>query len=255
MYVVIIHHWQEATAERAQSLAAVLQVAAFDARLRLIGKGPAVVATFGEPDPAQALLMELQEVGFKGFVLDASAARASKPLYNVHRFELADTMLHVEAANGQKGRVLFSEVELLLPTTRISGYAEAKTVTERKFSMGKTLLAGGLPMTSKVERREVVASEERERVLFLCAGNHPWLVFSQGSMVYDGLGEKMKFSRDMNYIELVSELRLRCPGAGYDDRLLNRAEQARLLGPTLRPETNLDLAVEILAREAAGSDG
>lgn len=49
MYVVIIHHWQEATAERAQSLAAVLQVAAFDARLRLIGKGPAVVATFGEP--------------------------------------------------------------------------------------------------------------------------------------------------------------------------------------------------------------
>jgi hypothetical protein len=45
---------------------------------------------------------------------------------------------------------------------------------------------------------------------------------------------------------------LRCPAAVYDDRLLNRAGQTRLLGPLLTPEANLDLAVEILAREAAG---
>jgi hypothetical protein len=71
-------------------------------------------------------------------------------------------------------------------------------------------------------------------------------------MVYDGLGAKMNPSREMNFNALVAELRLRCPAAFYDDRLLNRAGQPRLLGPLLRPEANLDLAVEILAREAEG---
>lgn len=36
--------------------------------------------------------------------------------------------------------------------------------------------------------------------------------------------------------------------ARYDDRLLQRAGQARMLGPALNPESHLDLACEILAR-------
>ena len=251
MYVVTIHRWQEATAERAQALAAVLQVAVFDARQRLVGNGPAVVATFAEPDPAQRLVAKLQESGFRGFVVDASAVRADSSFCIVHRFQLAEANLHFEAVNGRKGRIAFSEVDLLLPATRITGHAESRTVTERKFSVGKTLMAGGLPMTSKVQRQEVVSGEERERVLYLCAGTRPWPVFPQGSMVYDGLGAQMKPSREMNFNELAAELRRRCPPGAYDDRLLNRPGQARLLGPLLRPESNLDLALEILAREVS----
>ncbi len=251
MYVVIIHYWQEVTAERAQALATALQVTAFDARQRLVGKGPAVVATFAEPEPAQALLMNLQQAGFRGFVVDAPAARARDPFFIVHRFELAGAMLHVEEAAGRTSRIPLGEVDLLLPATRITGQAETQTVTERKISMGKTLMAGGLPMSSKVERRELVAGEVREKVLYLCVDHQPRFIFPQNSMVYGGLGTKMKPSREMNFIQLVTELRLRCPAAGYDERLLNRAGQARLLGPVLRPEANLDIAVEILAREAA----
>jgi hypothetical protein len=47
---------------------------------------------------------------------------------------------------------------------------------------------------------------------------------------------------------LISELRRLSPRASYDDRLLKRVGLARLLGPALDPETNLDLAAEILAR-------
>ena len=252
MYVVIIHHWQEASAEQTQALTAVLRVAAFDARQRLFGRGPAVVATFAELDPAQALLMKLQQAGSRGFVVDASATRARNCFYMVHSFKLGDAMLHVKEAGGRSCRITYSEVNLLLPATLITGHAETQTVTERKFSMGKTLMAGGLPMARKVERQEVLSSEERERVLYLYAANRPWFLFPQGGMVYDSLGAKMNPSREMNFNDLVAELRLRCPAAVYDDRLLNRAGQTRLLGPLLTPEANLDLAVEILAREAAG---
>jgi hypothetical protein len=252
MYVVIMHHWQEASAQQTQALAAVLQVTAFDARQRLFGRGPAVVATFAELDPAQALLMKLQQAGFRGFVVDTSATRARNSFYMVHRFELADAMLHVKEAGGRSCRVTYREVNLLLPATRFTGHAETQTVTERKISMGKTLMTGGLPMARKIKRQVVLSSEERERVLYLYAANRPWFLFPQGGMVYDGLGAKMNPSREMNFNALVAELRLRCPAAFYDDRLLNRAGQPRLLGPLLRPEANLDLAVEILAREAEG---
>ena len=57
----------------------------------------------------------------------------------------------------------------------------------------------------------------------------------------------MKLTRELNFAYLISELRRFCPGAKYDDRLLNRVGQVRLLGPTLNPETNLDLAIDILA--------
>jgi hypothetical protein len=255
MYVVIIHHWQEVTAELAQELAAVLKVTAFDARQRLIGNGPAVVATFAAPDPAQRLVGELQEAGFTGFFVDAAATGAGSSFCIVHRFQLAEAILHIEEVDGRKVRIAFSEVGQLLAATRIIGQAESHTVTERKFSMGKTLMAGGLPMTRKAERRETVSSEERERVLYLGTGSRPWFIFPQSSMVYDGLGARMKPTREMNFNELVAELRRRCPAAAYDDRLLNQAAQAKLLGPLLKPETNLDLAVEILAREGAEQQG
>jgi hypothetical protein len=251
MYVVTIHHWQEATTELAQALADALKVTAFDARQRLVGNGPAVVATFAELDPAQRLVKKLQEAGFRGGVIDASAACAGNSFCIVHRFLLENAMLHIEEVDGRKVRIAYSQVGLLLPATRVTGHMERHTITERKFSMGKTLIAGGLPMTRKVERRETVSGEERERVLYLCTKSRPWFIFPQLSMVYDGLGARMKPSREMNFNELVAELRRRSPAAGYDDRLINRATQAKLLGPLLSPETNLDLAVEILARDTA----
>jgi hypothetical protein len=67
-------------------------------------------------------------------------------------------------------------------------------------------------------------------------------------MVYDGFGAAMKLSRELNFAYLKSELRRLCPEAVYDDRLLNRLGQVRLLGPALNPESSLDLAFEILAR-------
>ena len=103
-------------------------------------------------------------------------------------------------------------------------------------------------MTRTVEHQEEVNTEERENILSLYARERPPVVFSQSNMSYEGFGAEMKLSRELNFSYLKSELLRLCPGVAHDDRLLSRLCQVRLLGPTLNPETNLDLAFDILAR-------
>ncbi|MCJ7547037.1 MAG: hypothetical protein MUP30_09505 [Deltaproteobacteria bacterium] len=93
-----------------------------------------------------------------------------------------------------------------------------------------------------------MTTEERSKVLYIYAGSRLPVIFSQNGMIYDGLGAAMQLTRELNFTYLIRELRRLSPGAAYDDRLRNRAGLVRLLGPALDPETNLDLAVEILAR-------
>lgn len=55
-------------------------------------------------------------------------------------------------------------------------------------------------------------------------------------------------SRDLNFSHLRNELQRLAPRALYDDRLLKRAGVVHVLGKSLSPDTDLDLALEILAR-------
>lgn len=249
MHVVVIYHWQEVTPELAQKLATVLGITAFDARQRLVGKGPAVVASFADPGHAESILLALKQGGFRGIVLNASAMSIGKPDFVVRHFVLEEDVIRVADAGGRKGAIAYSRIKLLLPAMRISGNSETNTVTERKFSMGKTLMAGGLPMTKKIQHKQVVSAEQREKVLYLCIGDQTRVVCPQEGMTYNGLGQQMRPSGEMNFNYLVSELRQRCPSAFYDERLLKRAAQVKLLGPMLNPDNHLDLAVEILATD------
>jgi hypothetical protein len=56
----------------------------------------------------------------------------------------------------------------------------------------------------------------------------------------------------LNFTYLISELRRRCPDALYDERLLSRAGQVALLGPSLNPEEHLIVATALL-RKVLGS--
>jgi hypothetical protein len=157
-------------------------------------------------------------------------------------------MLKIEAHNGRQETIPYAEMELVITGTSAVGVRQTKTIVEKKFSMGKTLLAGGIPMTKKVKRQEEVSSKESEEILYLYAHDRPTAVFSLNGMNYDGFGAEMKLSRKLNFSHLISQLHQLAPGAAFDDRLLNRSNQVRLLGLALGREASLDLAAEILAR-------
>jgi len=249
VHVVVIHGWKVETPELAQAISNVLGITAFEARQLLLGGGPTVAAGFADPQQALVLAQKLNQSGIATMVVDATAARSRAGYFIVRRFELDESSLRVETGDGQRAEIPYGEIDVLLPATGIVEYTETKTVTERKFSLGKTILSGGIPLSKKVKHHEKVATEERKKVLYLYAGRRQQpVILSQDGMIYDGLGAAMQLSRELNYTYVISELRRRTPGAAYDDRLLKRVGQVRLLGPALDPETNLDLAAEILAR-------
>lgn len=248
MQVVVIHGWKAETPELVQALAAVLGITAYEARQRLSGGGPAVAAHFAALDQAQALAKRLNQSGFATLIIGAEEHRVSTGHFLVRHFALNEAALRIEQADRQAEEIPYGEIDLLLSATMIVEYAEKKTVTGRKFSLGKTIMAGGIPMSKKVERQEEVTSEERSKVLYLYAGNRQPAIFSLNGMIYDGLGKAKQVSREANFTYLIKELRRLSPLASYDERLRNRAGLVKLLGPALDLETNLDLAVEILAR-------
>ncbi|MCJ7663493.1 MAG: hypothetical protein MUO24_04560 [Desulfobacterales bacterium] len=248
MHVVVIHGWKEETTELVQAISSALGIMVFEARQRMIGGGPAVVGSFADPQQALSLAKKLNQNKIATLVVDATAVRSGAGHFIVRRFELNESSMRIETGDRQRAEVPYGEIDLLLPSTSIVEHSETKTVTGRKLSLGKTILSGGIPMSKKVKHQEEVTTEERSKVLYLYAGNRLPIVFSQNGMIYDGLGAAMKLSRELNFTYLISELRRLSPGAVYDDRLRNRVGLVRLLGPTQSPETNLDLAAEILAR-------
>ena len=248
MHLVVIHGWREESAELVQAIAAASVTTAYEARQRMIGGGPAVLASFAGQEQARALCAKLTEAGVGAFVVDTASLRGEPGPLTVRRFLLGARSLCLEAVDGVTAEIPYAEIGLLLPGTRISGQSASKTVTERKFSLGRTVLSGGIPLTKKVTRQEEVTSEERTKCLYLLARNRPQIVFRQSGMSYDGFGAAMKLSQELNFALLTSELRRLCYAASFDDRLVNRLGQVRLLGPAQSFEGGLDLAAGILGQ-------
>jgi len=248
MHVVVIHGWKTETAELVQTLAGALGLTVYEARQRMIGGGPAVATSFADPGQARAVAAKLEDGGLATLVIDTVALRGGAGHFIVRRFVLGERALTVDSGESPAVEIPYGEIGLILPGTSITGQSETVKVTERKLSLGKTLLSGGIPMTTKIERQEQVQTEESEKVIYVYAGDRPQVVFRQNVTTYDGLGAAMKMSREINFAFLTAELHRLCPGALYDDRLLSRGGQSRLLGPAQNPERNLDLAAEILAR-------
>jgi hypothetical protein len=249
MHIVAIHDWPSAEAEVAKIIAEALGCVVFEARQKIAGGGPRVLASFSDPLQADALAAQLSLTGVPALAIDVDAMRSAQQLLHVRRFKLEALALRLEFFEGQRLDIDYGAVDLLLTAT--SGGERMQTtgtVTERKFSIGKTLLAGGIPMTKKVTREETTTTEERDETLWLYAKGQPAVIFTRGTLNFEGLGSAMQLSRDLNFAFVKKELRRMAPQARYDDRLLQRAGQARLLGPGLNPESHLDLACEILAR-------
>jgi hypothetical protein len=248
MHVVVIQGWRDESAQLVQAIAFASGITAYEVRQRMIGGGPALLASFAGEEPARALSMKLNGAGVGAFSVDTAKLRGAPGQFAVRRFELGERSLHLEAVDGVSAEIPYGEIELLLPGTRISGQTGSKTVTERKFSLGRTVLSGGIPLTKTVSRQEVVTTEERTKCLYLFARQRPQVIFRQSGMSYDGFGVAMKLSQELNFAFLTGELRRLCRAAAFDERLATRLGQARLLGPAQSFESALDLAAEILGR-------
>jgi hypothetical protein len=250
MHVVAIHSINKDKETMAGSLAAVLKVIIYEAltRLRAPGNGPLTVAVLAEKERAEQLLQQLQSAGFTAVVLTAGEIETAAFAWIVRRFGIGKRELHIETEKGDNPDISFQDIDLILQGIRISHDTTTETVKERSMELGRAVLSGGMMINKTTKTTRDITTESRERFVNLYAGDAPTIVFRENALDYTSLGSARKLSRSENFTFLVTELRRCCPGVRYDERLMNRAAQAALLGPLLNPDKHLVVATALLAK-------
>jgi hypothetical protein len=248
MYLVVAHSWLQAEEEIARTIADTMDLLTLEARQKIVMGGPVVLTSFADLTQANHLAQRLSQCEIPTLVIDPKVARSEK-LHQVDRFSIGENSLQFETVSGESGEIDYTTIELLLVATCAAGQTQTtKIVTERKFSLGKTILAGGVPMTKRVKHEKTVNNTERDKTLWLFAKDQTPIIFNQHRLNFEGLAEARKITRNLNFQFLKGELRRLAPQAIYDLRLLSRSNQTKLLGPTFDPEIDLDLAFAILAQ-------
>ncbi|MCD6188037.1 MAG: hypothetical protein J7K09_07715 [Desulfuromusa sp.] len=249
MHLVAVHHWQQEEAVVTEAIATALNILVFEARQKITGGWPVVIANFADQSQAAELATKLTHEGVPALVIDTQLVRGNNRRQHIRSFELGAEALQVETLSGEPLKIGYETIQLLLIASCSTGQIQtSETTTQRKFSLGKTLLAGGIPMTKKIKTTETTSSEERDKTLWLYTSTGETLVFTRNAMDYSGLGEVRQITCDLNFNYLLKDLQRLAPQAHYNDRLLTRVGQVQTLGPVLNPESDLDLAFEILSQ-------
>jgi len=250
MYVVAIHSLTMDKETRSGALAAVLGRTIYEAlaRLRAPGNGPFVVAFFAEKERAVLLVERLQSEGFKASLLTADELETEGRALIVRRFSLGEHEILFTTEKGDSRSVPFKNIGLILRGTGIIRDVTTETIRNRSVSLGRAVLSGGMMITKTTKNVREVATEERQACVNIYTRDGSPLVLRENTLVYDSLGPALQPARAANFAYLVAELRRHCPDALYDERLISRAGQVALLGPSLEPEENLIVATALLSK-------
>ncbi|MFZ2196492.1 MAG: hypothetical protein WAV13_02075 [Thermodesulfovibrionales bacterium] len=250
MHIAAIHNLGQNKEALAETLAAALGATVYEAlsRLRSPGTGPFVVGVFAAIEPAEELVKRLRAGGFEAALLKEDEIETEAAGFIVRKFRFSSEALTVESGQGESLAVDYSSIDLIIRGTSIEQSTVTETVKEKKFDPGMALLTSGFKMTKTTEKNLESTLQTREGFFYLYAGDQQTLIFREGRLTYDALGIAMQPTRQANFVYLLEDLRRHSPEAIYDDRLMNRAGQVQLLGPSLSPEKHLNIATSLLAK-------
>lgn len=249
MHVVALRSLPPPEPTWVKALAEVLDLTPYEARGRLAvgGGGPVVLGVRRDVREVDALVAALRGAGFEPLALSDEAIESDEDRFVVRRFRLTADGIEATDRAGAQQTVPAAAVRLALQATGISVESTTETTTTRKLSAGRAIATGGLMMSRTQKTSTTRTSEAWSGCLFVF-GAGPTLAFRETELAYDPADGPVLPTRHGNFARLVAELKARCPGAIWDDRLVRRAGQTQLLGPTLPPEDNLDVALALLAR-------
>jgi hypothetical protein len=250
VFVVAIHYAPGAGESLASPLADALDKTAYEIKARLSDPegGPAVVARYGEAEPAWACTGRLRANGVSHVLLTPEDVETDARRFLVRGFELTGEALKATSRRGETVEVPYRDLKLILRGVRIDEQTETKTTEQRKFSMTRALVTQGLMMTKTVRKTAKVTTASREEFFHLYAAGRPPLVFRSGALDYRSFGAVLQPSVQANFTFLVERIRQTLPGARYSERLASTQSRSRILGPGLT-DNHLDVAVTLLARQ------
>jgi hypothetical protein len=214
-----------------------------EARMRLAGEPPAVLARLADPE-ADALCATLRAAGLAALACQLPVPGDDDRLVP-RSFELGAEEVTFHPRTGPPVSIAYASITLLLRGLSVTSEHKVRTETQRKFSLGKAMLTQGLSMTKTVKHEVHSQVENAEHFLLIHA---PGLnvAIREDEVVFTGLGKELQPSRVANMNLVSTRLRERCANARYDDRLLRMGKR----GVPLDDGDPMDVFAEFLRRGA-----
>jgi hypothetical protein len=221
VYIVALMALRTSVEEEAPLLAADLGSTAYETALIL--RAPTPIPLLRTADRARALdlLAKLRARGHDAVACDAAAVVPASSMMHVRSFRFEPEGLVVGAhGHVDEERAPWGDVLAFVRATHRTRTEHTEKTDERKLSIGRAAMSGGLLMTKTVSKTTTQRTEEREQVLYVFRRGGSPLLVSQSHARYERLGAELRPSQLENFTTLVRLLREHAPGAAYDERLL-----------------------------------
>ncbi len=205
-----------------EKIASLIHKDVYGMRLLLAGKTPRIIAQYQSPAEADAVVQSLKELGIVSFTcLDSALRKPAAAHFKATGLKIEpEKRIFRDHAGGEK--VLSAGDVFLIVQGTLQIQTEKETVTQKmKFSVGKTILSGGIPVWNSVKEKtkDVTINTESFLRLYGPTSEDPSIEISQYSFDYSFLGPKMTFSSEANLNATAAELKALFPGAGLDNKL------------------------------------
>jgi len=200
---------------------------AYDLRLRLAGGIPAVFATVSDGAEADGHVQFLRSRGHGAVTCDADAVPATEDQLVPCEFEMTDAALRGSCTQGRRFELPYAEIFALVHVAAVSSAEHSTTTQEKKLSLGRAVVSGGMMLRKKVDRVDKKVTTEQEQILYMfCHAQPAPYVWKELTLRYEGLGDQRKLTTAQNFATLSERLRAHAPHAFYDQRLLTHKRRA-----------------------------
>lgn len=243
-------------------LAADLGMTPYEAALMLRVPSPAPVLRTDDRARAMALFERLRARGHDAVACEAGAVASSETMTQLRGFRLEADAFVLDTAPTARGpgeprRIPWGDIVAIVRANHRTRTERLEKHEEKRLSLGRAALSGGLMVARTRVKEAKVASEEREQVLYLFPSSGVPVFAAQSRVRYEGLGGALRPVQLENFTTLVRVLRDRALGAAYDERLLAprpQIERVRTLTrghETTSSAAGIDLLAHLVAMAVA----
>lgn len=267
MYLIALTRWgppglspprptPELLAAEVSALTPLLGMGVYELRLALSGPLPLVLLETEDADRARSLLASLRGRGHGAVACDDASVTSSADMLRPKSFVFEPGVITFETPGAAPMRVNPEEVLGLVVATHAREEDSDREVREKKLSLGRAAMTGGLVRSKTKTVTERASTRESERVLYLLnRSGSGHVLLRETRLHYSGLGARKGHSAIESFSTLIAALREHAPLAFHDERLLrqraggsiqvSRTSTSRTV--TTSNEREVDVAVHLLA--------
>lgn len=241
--LLVVLHGPPMTPPMVAAVAGATDLAAADVRQRLAGPGPWALAVAAESEGLQTQANRLQRLGLRALVCDPSLVPEDGERIVARSLALLPTHLQITDASEQVHACPYSAIALIQAGNRAHTTAKTTETTERRISVGRALLTGGLSLTKKETVRVNTTVHSDERFVHLSRNDGgPDVMLYERRLNYKFLGDQLQPSSFANLQKVMAWLRERT-GALVDERVATAGFSNRLPKVGVSP---VDLALYLV---------